>query len=190
MTNPRKKRFKLSLTLILIGLVGLGAYFFLTQPTEASDALLPIGSKAPSFSLPATFNQQISLSDYSGKNLILVFYPMDNTPGCTIQLCALQDQYEALQKENTEVLASNPGSLESHEKFAKNKAYPFPLLVDSKKEMARAYKALGQMGLIDRTVYIIGKDGRIRFAERGLPSVETLWEVIRDLNAASSATSR
>lgn len=131
---------------------------------------LPIGSQAPDFDLPATGGRQVKLSDYRGKNLIVVFYPKDQTPGCTQQLCALRDDLQMFKGLNTEVLASNPDSVESHERFAAAQGYSFPILVDADRAMARAYHALKEDGKgIQRTVYIIDGEGRIRYAKQGLP---------------------
>lgn len=143
---------------------------------------LPVGTKAPYFDLPATAGRQVKLTDYQGKNLILVFYPKDKTPGCTQQLCALRDDTELFQALNTEFLASNPDSLQSHEGFAAAQSYKFPIVVDAERTMAKAYRALKEDGKgIQRTVYIIDKDGVIRYGKQGLPSDAELAEVIRGL---------
>jgi peroxiredoxin Q/BCP len=142
--------------------------------------LLPLGTQAPDFDLPATGGRQVKLSDYSGKNLIIVFYPKDQTPGCTQQLCALRDDTELFQGLNTEFLASNPDSMESHEKFAAAQSYQFPILVDANRTMAKAYRALKEDGKgIQRTVYIIDAKGVIRFAKQGLPPDSELIEIIK-----------
>ncbi len=141
---------------------------------------LPIGSKAPQFDLPATGGRQVKLADYQGKNLIIVFYPKDQTPGCTQQLCALRDDTELFKGLNTEFLASNPDSVESHESFATAQSYQFPILVDAERTMAKAYRALKEDGKgIQRTVYIVDAAGVIRYAKQGLPSDAELVEAIR-----------
>ncbi len=142
--------------------------------------LLPIGSKAPDFDLPATGGKQVKLSDYKGQNLIIVFYPKDQTPGCTRQLCALRDDLEQFKNLNTAVIASNPASLESHERFVEKQNYNFPILVDANKKMAEAYHALKEGGGIERTVYIVDKNGNIGYAKRGLPPDSELEEAIKN----------
>lgn len=155
-----------------------GAVLF---PSWASD-VLPVGIKAPAFNLPATGNQTISLSQYQGnKKLILVFYPGDNTPGCTIQLCALRDHYDVVKALNGEVLASNPASVKSHENFAQRQHYLFPILSDADHTMAKAYGVDGLFGFNRRTVYIIDKKGVVQFAERGMPTVEKILSVLRKI---------
>lgn len=145
---------------------------------------LPVGQKAPDFDLPATGDMQVKLADFAGKNLIIVFYPKDNTPGCTRQLCALRDDTEKFSALNTAFIGSNPGSVESHEKFRKSQGYQFPILVDSEREMAKAYHALKEDGKgIQRTVYIIDASGVIQYAKQGLPPDEELMEAIQKFSA-------
>lgn len=145
-----------------------------------TNPLLPLGTQAPDFDLPATGGRQVKLSDYLGKNLIIVFYPKDQTPGCTQQLCALRDDTALFQGLNTEFLGSNPDSMESHEKFASAQSYQFPILVDANRTMAKAYRALKEDGKgIQRTVYIIDAKGVIRFAKQGLPPDSELVEIIK-----------
>jgi thioredoxin-dependent peroxiredoxin len=146
---------------------------------------LPVGEKAPDFDLPATGNVQIKLSDFAGKNLIVVFYPKDSTPGCTRQLCALRDDTEMFAALNTVFIASNPGTVESHQRFSEAQGYHFPILVDHDRSMAKAYHALKEDGQgIQRTVYIIDTAGVIRYAQQGLPSDEELSNVIKTFTQA------
>lgn len=141
---------------------------------------LAVGTPAPDFDLPATGGRQVRLSDFAGKNLIIVFYPKDQTPGCTRQLCALRDDGELFAGLNTEIIASNPDGVESHERFAAKQNYAFPILVDAGRTMARAYQALKEDGKgIQRTVYIIDHSGVIRYAEQGLPPDTELADAIR-----------
>ncbi len=150
--------------------------------TIAVDQLqpLPVGTQAPNFDLPASGGKQVKLADYKGKNLIIVFYPKDQTPGCTQQLCALRDDTEMFKALNTEFIGSNPDSVESHERFATAQNYKFPIVVDADRAMAQAYHALKEDGKgIQRTVYIIDAEGVIRYAKQGLPSDTELAEAIK-----------
>jgi peroxiredoxin Q/BCP len=141
---------------------------------------LSVGVKAPDFDLPASGGRQVKLADYAGKNLIIVFYPKDQTPGCTQQLCALRDDTELFTGLNTEIIGSNPDSVESHDRFAEKQNYKFPILVDAERSMARAYHALKEDGNgIQRTVYILDGAGIIRYAKQGLPPDTDLAECIR-----------
>lgn len=148
--------------------------------TTETTALLPVGTKAPAFDqVLATGNQHVNLQDYAGRYVIMVFYPKDQTPGCTQQLCALRDDIELFTGLNTTVLGVNPDGLESHERFVAAQNYPFPILVDEGAHIARAYGALKPEGGIQRTVYIIGPDGTVVFAQQGMPSDEVLADAIR-----------
>lgn len=143
--------------------------------------MLAIGSNAPNFELPDESGNVVSLSDYHGQNLILVFYPKDSTPGCTRQLCALRDDLKRFEKLHTAVLASNPGSAASHQRFIEKQGYNFPILVDADKQMATAYQALKPEGGIQRTVYIIDGAGKIIYAKQGLPPNTELEAAIKEL---------
>jgi thioredoxin-dependent peroxiredoxin len=152
--------------------------------SDPSQPLL-VGTPAPDFNLPASGGATIQLGDYHGQNLILVFYPRDQTPGCTRQLCALRDDKALFDGLNTAVLGSNPGSLESHDRFVAAQSYPFPILVDADRTMAKDYHALKEDGKgIVRTVYIIDGAGIIRYAQQGLPPDTELMEAIRSFPAA------
>lgn len=144
---------------------------------------LSVGTKAPDFNLPATGGKSIQLSDFKGKNLIIVFYPKDQTPGCTQQLCALRDDTEMFKALNTAFIASNPDSLESHERFCAAQNYQFPILVDAERLMAKHYHALKEDGKsVQRTVYILDKDGIVRYAKQGLPPDTELVEAIQNFS--------
>jgi thioredoxin-dependent peroxiredoxin len=134
---------------------------------------LTVGSTAPDFSLPDQNGRQVSLRDFLGRsNVVLVFYPGDDTSVCTKQLCELRDDWSTVQSKDTVVLGINPQNAESHRRFVAKHQFPFPLLVDEGKTVAGSYHAAGL--IVKRTVYLIGKDGRIRFAERGKPKPQAV----------------
>jgi peroxiredoxin Q/BCP len=128
---------------------------------------LAAGSKAPDFSLPGQDGKAVRLSSLRGKNVVLVFYPGDDTPVCRKQLCEFRDQWQQARKRNVEVFGVNPGNAESHRKFQEKYHFPFPLLVDDGQKVAEMYHANGLF--IKRTVYLIGPDGVILYAKRGKP---------------------
>ena len=130
---------------------------------------LPVGVAAPDFTLPDDAGQPVSLSALRGKNVTLVFYPGDDTPGCTKQLCDLRDNWESLKARNVHVYGVNPQSADSHARFREKRKLPFPLLVDKGQRVAALYHANGIF--VKRTVYLIGPDGKIRFSRRGAPDV-------------------
>ena len=129
---------------------------------------LKVGEAAPEFELRAHGGGTVRLSLLRGKNVVLVFYPGDDTPTCTKQLCALRDEWPNLQAHNAVAFGINPRNAQSHAKFVSKFAFPFPLLVDEGGRVAKLYHAGGL--LVRRTVYGIDGEGVIRFAQRGNPA--------------------
>jgi peroxiredoxin Q/BCP len=129
---------------------------------------LAVGTPAPDFSIPDPDGSRVTLSSFRGKNVVLVFYPADDTSVCTKQLCEFRDSWAAVQAANAVVFGVNPARGTRHDQFRKKHDLPFPLLVDEGQKVARLYKSNG--GLVPRrTVYLIGPDGLIRYARRGKP---------------------
>jgi len=131
---------------------------------------LPVGTKAPAFTLRDEGGHEISLSGLRGKNVVLVFYPGDDTSVCKKQLCEFRDRWKDVTARNTVVFGVNPWSGSSHMKFRDKFHFPFPLLVDAGQKVAELYHANGLM--VKRTVYLIGPDGVIRYGRRGKPEPE------------------
>jgi peroxiredoxin len=140
---------------------------------------------APDFTLPST-EGEITLSKRLAQSaVLLVFYPGDDTPVCTRQLCDYRDNLKSLGDLGVDVLAINSQSLESHERFAKKHALPFPRLSDADKTVCRTYDAIGLLGMTKRVLVLIDRDGRVRWRCTDLPffrrSAEEIREVISDL---------
>jgi peroxiredoxin Q/BCP len=146
------------------------------QPTKK--IALAIGNQAPLSRVFQASGQQstITLQQFvdKKKNVILVFYPMDNTPLCTIQLCALRDNYQAILATGTAILGVNPAGLESHQQFASQHHYPFPILVDENRQLGKALGVGELFGANERTVVILDAEGKVAWFERGNPSVNTI----------------
>jgi len=131
-------------------------------------AQLKEGSRAPAFKLPDQSGTEHSLKDYAGKWLLIYFYPRDNTPGCTVEACALRDNAGDFKKSKIAILGVSTDSITSHEKFAKKFQLPFPLLADTEKKMVEAYGAWGKkkfmgreyMGIY-RMSFLINPEGKI-----------------------------
>ncbi|MFB3889092.1 MAG: peroxiredoxin [Candidatus Bathyarchaeia archaeon] len=123
-----------------------------------------IGDKAPDFTLPSQLGDNVTLSEFFGKkNVILYFYPKDETTGCTREACAFRDSYEVFTQLGAEVLGVSAQSVESHKSFASHHGLPFILLSDEKNEVRRLYGVPSSMGLIPgRVTYIIDKKGIVR----------------------------
>jgi peroxiredoxin Q/BCP len=128
---------------------------------------LPVGATAPDFTLPDQLGHTVKLADMRGRNVVLVFYPGDDTPGCTKQLCEFRDQWSAVKERGAEIFGVNPQSAAKHEKFREKFHFQFPLLVDEGQKVAARFHANGL--IVKRTVYVIGPDGKIRFGKRGMP---------------------
>jgi peroxiredoxin Q/BCP len=111
----------------------------------------------------------VTLSALRGKNVILVFYPADDTSVCTEQLCEFRDHWPGVQARNAVVFGVNPARSRAHQKFREKCKFPFPLLIDEGQKIAKLYQADGWF-VPRRTVYLIGPDGNVRYARRGKPS--------------------
>jgi peroxiredoxin Q/BCP len=130
---------------------------------------LAVGFPAPDFELPDQDGNLVTLAGLRGRNVVLVFYPADDTTVCTKQLCEFRDRWPLVQRKNAIVLGVNPGK--SHSKFRDKYHIPFPLLFDKGQKMGAVYQARGLV-VPRRTVYLIGPDGMIRYARRGKPEPE------------------
>lgn len=111
---------------------------------------LKIGDKAPDFKGADQNNNEIKLIDYKEKNLILYFYPKDNTPGCTNEACDLRDNYTMWQQKGYEVIGISPDSVASHMKFIGKHELPFTLISDPEKVIIKEYDAWGLKKLYGR----------------------------------------
>ena len=138
--------------------------------------LLEVGTKAPDFTLPDKDGQNVSLSDFAGKKVVLYFYPKDNTPGCTRQACAFAGAYEAFRELDAVVIGVSKDSVASHQKFAEKYGLPFILLSDPELSAIQAYgvwqekKLYGKVSMgVVRTTYVIDGNGVI---EKVMPKVK------------------
>jgi peroxiredoxin Q/BCP len=126
------------------------------------------GQKAPDFTGLNEKGEEISLSDYKGKKLILFFYPKDNTPGCTAEACNLRDNFSELKSQGFELLGVSPDSARKHQNFINKFELPFPLLADTEQEVLTKYGVWGEkqmygrkyMGVF-RTTFVIDGEGTI-----------------------------
>ena len=112
--------------------------------------ILKIGDDAPSFTLPDSQDNQVSLNDYKGKWAVLYFYPKDDTPGCTKEACQFRDDFKTLEALGAKVVGISVDDSFSHRKFAEKYNLPFPLLSDASGEVADRYGALNNF-LINQT---------------------------------------
>ena len=138
--------------------------------------MLEAGMQAPDFTLPDKDGNEVRLSDFRGKKVVLYFYPRDNTPGCTRQACAFAQHHAALAGRNVVVIGVSKDSVASHLKFAQKYELPFLLLSDPERQAIEAYgvwqekKLYGKVSMgVVRTTYLIDEQGVI---EKVMPKVK------------------
>ena len=127
------------------------------------------GRAAPAFTLPDAAGNQVSLEDYRGKDVVVYFYPRDDTPGCTKEACAFRDRWQEMQERGAVVLGISPDDAASHRKFSSKYGLPFPLLCDLERKVMAEYGAWGEktlygrktVGVIRSTVWV-APDGKVR----------------------------
>jgi peroxiredoxin Q/BCP len=154
----------------------------MTTP-QHSMVSLRVGDKAPKFSLPAHPSGTISLDDYIGKkNVILAFYPKDDTPGCTKEMCAFSDDLDKFNSAGTQVLGISVDDETSHGKFADKHGLKIPLLADQNRETGKAYGTVRDTGgNAERMLFVIDKEGTIRHIHTGMPTNAELLAVVEKL---------
>ena len=130
--------------------------------------MLQEGIKAPGFTLQSTNGLDINLSDFTGKKVILYFYPRDNTPGCTVEACEFRDAYEEYQNAGAVIIGISPDTVSKHKSFSGQYDLPFLLLADTEKEVIKAYgaekikHAAGKTTMgIQRSTFVIDEEGTI-----------------------------
>jgi peroxiredoxin Q/BCP len=127
------------------------------------------GKPAPDFALTTDTGETVKLSDFRGKQVVLYFYPKDDTPGCTTQACGIRDVYGEFQKEGAVVLGVSPDDESSHVKFKDKYELPFTLLADTDHAVSEEYGVWGEkkymgrtyMG-VDRSTFVIDEDGNVK----------------------------
>jgi peroxiredoxin Q/BCP len=137
------------------------------------------GKPAPPFTLQDAEGREVSLADFEGKDVVLYFYPRDDTPGCTKEACGFRDAWRELQKLGVAVLGVSPDSGASHQKFRAKYKLPFPLLTDPDRKVMTKYGAFGEkvlygkktQGVIRSTVWI-GPDGKVVRHWKRVPKAE------------------
>lgn len=122
-----------------------------------------IGEKAPEFEMQDQTGKTTKLADFRGKqNVVLYFYPKDDTPGCTKEACTFRDELPSFSGLDAQILGVSVDNVKSHEKFAQKYSLNFPILADEHKKVAESYGVLKETGSAMRTTFIIDKQGIIR----------------------------
>jgi peroxiredoxin len=154
---------------------------------------IKIGQTAPEFSLFDTEKKEVKLSDFKGKNVVVLFIPAAFTSTCTKEFCAVRDELTYYNNLNAQVLGISVDMLFTLGKFKEEQNYNFPLLSDFNKEASTAYEAIyenwifGMKGVSKRSSFVIDKDGIVRFAEvlenaNDFPNLEGIKETLKNLN--------
>lgn len=154
---------------------------------------IKVGDKAPSFTLRATDKSEVSISDYEGKNLIVLFFPLAFTGVCTAELCSVRDDIASYSSVNAEVVAISVDSLFTLEKFKAEQGYNFPLLSDFNKDVSEAYGALYEDFVLDmkgvskRAAFVLDKSGIVKYAEvldnaGEVPNFDAIKQTLSSLN--------
>jgi peroxiredoxin Q/BCP len=147
------------------------------------------GDAAPDFTATTEDGRTVSLSDFKGSQVILYFYPRDDTPGCTKEACAFRDEFAAFKKKGAIILGVSLDSSKSHAKFIEKYKLPFTLLADVDKKIVQAYGAWGQKSFMGRkymgtyrVTFLIGADGRIKQVWPAVKPQEHAKEVLAALD--------
>jgi thioredoxin-dependent peroxiredoxin len=146
------------------------------------------GQEAPDFELTSDTGEQVRLSQFRGKPVVLYFYPRDDTPGCTTQACRIRDNYDDFQERGVVVLGVSPDEETSHVKFKQKYGLPFTLLADPEHEVAEEYGVWGErkymgrtyMG-VQRSTFLIDSDGRIAKVMRKVKPDTHVEQVLAEL---------
>lgn len=151
-----------------------------------------VGETAPDFTLFSTEKKEVSLSDYEGKNVVLLFFPLAFTGVCTTELCTMRDDIATYQNLDADIIAISVDSLFTLDKFKAEQNLNFTLLADFNREVSRAYGALydefvlGMRGVSKRSAFVLDKTGKIHYAEvlesaGDLPNFEKVKETLSGL---------
>jgi peroxiredoxin Q/BCP len=150
--------------------------------------MLQANTMAPDFVLPDETGKKRSLAEFKGKDVVLYFYPKDDTSGCTTEACSFRDDYSAYEKAGVVILGVSPDSTESHAKFKAKYQLPFPLLADEGHKVCELYGAWGKKQLygreydgVLRTTFLIGKDGKIKQVFEKVKPAEHSAEILAAL---------
>jgi peroxiredoxin Q/BCP len=151
-------------------------------------AYLKEGEKAPGFKAKNQNGQDVNLSDYKGKKVVLYFYPKDDTPGCTAEACNLRDNHSELVKRGFIVLGVSPDNEKSHTKFSTKYNLPFDLLTDTDTSIMKAYGAWGTKKMygreyegVLRTTYVINEEGNIEKVITKVDTKDSTAQILQEL---------
>lgn len=151
-----------------------------------------LGKKVPDFTLPATGDQDISLSDFKGKHVVLYFYPKDSTPGCTREVQDFRDNHAKFKRQNTVILGLSRDGVKAHENFKAKQEFPFELLSDKEETVCNLFDVIKMKNMygkkvrgIERSTFLIDDKGKLRQEWRKVKvdgHVEEVLDAVKQLN--------
>ena len=143
-----------------------------------------VGNAAPDFELKDQSGKPWRLSEQKGKVVAMIFYPRDETPVCTKQMCSMRDRWADYESTGAEVVGVSIGTVDSHKKFAEHHGLPQRLLADERGDVTRLYKMNSLLGVSQRAVVVIDQNGVIRYRKTVIPifrpSDDEVINAIRD----------
>ena len=152
-------------------------------PPASGDVTITVGQDAPEFSAVDQTGATLTLSALKGKPVVLYFYPMDETAGCTKEATSFRDAWKDFEKAGVVVIGVSSDSMDSHRLFAKNHDLPFHLVSDSEIKMAKAYGVPVRLGFYSRQTFLIGADGKVKKIYRDVDPSKHPADVLADLGS-------
>ena len=150
---------------------------------------MKIGSKVKNFSAEMTGNKKFSLKEFTGKNIVLYFYPRDNTPGCTSESIDFRDNFKSFQKKNTLIFGISKDSLSSHEKFKEKFNFPFELLSDPEEKVCKVFDVIKEKNMygkkylgIERSTFLVDSKGKLKKEWRKVKIKGHVEEVLNSID--------
>ncbi len=150
---------------------------------------MKIGSKVKNFSAEMTGNKKFSLKEFIGKNIVLYFYPRDNTPGCTSESIDFKDNFKSFQKKNTLIFGISKDSLSSHEKFKEKFKFPFELISDPEEKVCKAFDVIKEKSMygkkylgIERSTFLVDSKGKLKKEWRKVKVKGHVEEVLNSID--------
>ena len=131
------------------------------QRPDGGEGLLPVGASAPDLVGETQAGERVRLSSRLGRSVVVYFYPMDATPGCTTEACAFRDAFDRYTEHGVTIFGVSQDSAESHREFSSHQKLPFPLVADEDGSVTRAYGVPSRLGLSARVTFLVSPEGRI-----------------------------
>jgi len=152
---------------------------------------MQVNDKAPTFTTTDENGKEVALNDFTGKTVVLFFYPKADTPGCTKEACGFRDAYKQIQKTGAVVLGISADTANAQKKFRDKYSFPFPLLADPDKKIAEKFGVMKEKNMygrkvmgVARTTFVIGPDGKIKHIFTGVKPEGHAEEVLEYLKSA------